>query len=381
MPVINDEKGNPMKPHLSRRYFLLGSASFLAQAPFWKPTFGQSMKLGAVPVVDSLTVKVLVDSSYDSPRVGTSKWLKVKRTSPYTPAGNIRRVLHNQWGLSLALQSRIGRDTRDLMLDYGYTPEALLNNMELIGVDGAKTQAMILSHGHFDHFGGMVGYLQKYRDRLPADLTLYVGGEDNFCIRKAPSGGPGNYADYGVLDRKELEALKVKIVYCEEPTVIMGHAFTTGAIARRSFEKVLPNTIVEYGKANGIGCDIPAASAKAGGKAVPDEHLHEHGTCFNVKDRGLVVMSSCGHSGVLNTVLQAREVSGINKVHAVLGGFHLFPAPDDYLRRTVAELKALDPDVVIPFHCSGPGFVSAMRELLADRLFVSTTGTEFTFGA
>ena len=370
-----------MKPQLSRRHFILGSASLLAAAGFWKSTFAQSTRLATVPTVDSLTVKVLIDSSYDSPRVGTSKWLKVKRTSPYTPAGNVRRVLHNQWGLSLALQSRIGRDTRDLLLDYGYTPEALLNNMELIGVDGAKTQAMILSHGHFDHFGGMLGYLQKYRDKLPADLTLYVGGEDNFCIRKAPSGGPGNYADYGVLDRRELEALKVNVVYCEEPTVVMGHAFTTGTIARRSFEKVLPNTIVEYGKANGLGCDIPEASARAAGKAVRDEHLNEHGTCFNVKDRGLVVMSSCGHSGVLNTVLQAREVSGINKVHAVLGGFHLFPAPDDYLRRTVAELKALDPDVVIPFHCSGPGFISAMREMLGDRLFVSSTGTEFTFGA
>ncbi|MGZ5231280.1 MAG: hypothetical protein ACXWC3_14720 [Burkholderiales bacterium] len=118
-----------IKPHLSRRHFILGSACFVAQAGLWRRAFGQAPKLAAVPVVDSLTVKVLIDSSYDTPRVGTSKWLKVKRTSPYTPAGNVRRVLHNQWGLSLALQSRIGRDTRDLMLDYGYTPEALLNNM------------------------------------------------------------------------------------------------------------------------------------------------------------------------------------------------------------------------------------------------------------
>jgi 7,8-dihydropterin-6-yl-methyl-4-(beta-D-ribofuranosyl)aminobenzene 5'-phosphate synthase len=370
-----------MKPHLSRRHFVLGSACLLAQAGLWRPTFGQPARLVAMPVVDSVTVKVLVDQGYDTPRVGASKWLKVKRTPPYTPAGNVRRVLHNQWGLSLALESRIGRDTRDLMLDFGYTPEALLNNMELMRVDGGKVQAMILSHGHFDHHGGLLGYLNKYRDKLPADLTLFVGGEDNFCLRKAPSGGPGNYADYGVLDRREIEALKVNVVYCEEPTIVMGHAFTTGTIARRTFERVLPNTIVEYDKKNGVGCNIPAASAKAAGKPVPDEHLHEHGTCFNVKDRGLVVMSSCGHSGVLNTVLQAREVSGIDKVHAVLGGFHLFPADDAYLRRTVAELKALDPDVVIPFHCSGPGFVNVMREMLGDRLVTSTTGTEFTFGA
>jgi 7,8-dihydropterin-6-yl-methyl-4-(beta-D-ribofuranosyl)aminobenzene 5'-phosphate synthase len=369
-----------MKQRLSRRYFLLGSACFLAQAGLSRPTFGQPTKL-SVPVVDSLTVKVLVDSSYDTPRIGASKWVKVKRTAPYLPAGNVRRVLHNQWGLSLAIESRIGADTRDLMLDYGYTSQALLNNMELMGVDGGKMQGMILSHGHFDHHGGMLGYLQKYRDKLPAELTLFVGGEDNFCMRKAPSGGAGNYADYGVVDRREIEALKVKVVYCDEPTVIMGHAFTTGVIARRTFERMLPNTIVEYGVKDGVGCNMPAAAARAAGKAVPDEHLNEHGTCFNVRDRGLVVMSSCGHSGVLNTVLQAREASGINKIHAVLGGFHLFPADDAYLRRTVAELKALDPDVVIPFHCSGPGFVNAMRELLGDRLVTSTTGTEFTFGA
>ncbi len=369
-----------MKPFVSRRDFMLGSACFLAQAGFWRQTLAQPPRLGAVPVVDSLTVKVLIDSSYETPRAGTSKWIKVKRAPPYIPAGNTRRVLHNQWGLSLALESRIGSDTRDLMLDFGYTPEALLNNMDLMRVDGAKTQGLILSHGHFDHFGGMLGYLQRYRARLPADLTLFVGGEDNFCLRKAPI-GPGNYADHGVLDRRELEALKVKIVYCEEPAIVMGHAFTTGTIARRSFEKVLPNTIVEYAKKDGVGCDLPAAAARAGGKAVHDENDHEHGTCFNVKDRGLVVMSSCGHSGVVNTVLQAREVSGVNKVHAVLGGFHLYPAGEDYLRRTVAELKALNPDVVIPFHCSGPGFTSAMREMLGDRLFTSAAGTEFTFGA
>lgn len=221
-----------MKPRLSRRYFVFGSACFLAQAGLWRPTFGQPAKLSAVPVVDSVTVKVLVDQSYDTPRVGASKWVKVKRMPPYVPAGNVRRVLHNQWGLSLALESRIGRDTRDLMLDFGYTPEALLNNMGLMGVDGGKVHAMILSHGHFDHHGGMLGYLQKYRDKLPADLTLFVGGEDNFCLRKAPSGGPGNYADYGVLDRREIEALKVNVVYCEEPTIVMGHAFTTGTIDR-----------------------------------------------------------------------------------------------------------------------------------------------------
>jgi len=368
-----------MKFDSHRRQFILGSAALLADIGFMRQALADARKQIAVPAVDSLSVSVLTDSSYDTPRPSMSKWVKVKR-SPFASAADYRKVLHSEWGLALALQSRIGGDTRNLILDYGYTAEALLNNMAIMGVDGTKVQGMILSHGHYDHLGGMIGFLQKYRSQLPADLTLYVGGEDNFCNRKTASGAPGHFSDWGVLDRRDLEALNVKIVYCEQPTVVMGHAFTTGAIARRSFEKVLPNTLVEYVKRNGVGCDMPAANAKAEGKFVPDEHLNEHATCFNIKDRGLVVITSCGHAGVVNSVRQAMEVSGVDKVHAVLGGVHLFPAEDEYVRRSVAELKALDPDVVIPMHCSGPGFVNAMRDQMPDRLVTSTTGTEFVFG-
>ena len=269
---------------------------------------------------------------------------KVRRAG-FVSQQDYRKALHNEWGLSLALESRIGNDTRNIMLDFGYTPNALLNNMEILGIDGAKMQALIMSHGHFDHFGGLLGYLEKFRSRLPGDLSLYAGGEDNFCNRKTTSATPGHYSDWGVLDRNDLQKHRVRLVTCEKPTVVADHAFTTGTIARKSFERVLPNTQVEYFKTKGVGCDMPEANAKAGGKAVADEHIHEHGTCFNLKDRGLVVISSCGHAGIINTARQAMEVSGVKKVHAALGGFHLFPAPDVMLvmeralvRRVAARL-------------------------------------------
>ncbi len=369
-----------MNLRFTRRQVLLAGSAGLAQLTLSGSSLASLLQGGSVPTVDALSVKVLTDSSYDTPKPGTNKHVKVKRAA-FISAADYRKAIHNEWGLALALESRVGSDSRQMMLDYGYTTQALLNNMEIMGVDAAKTRALILSHGHFDHFGGLIGYLKANRAKLPDDLTIYAGGEDNFCNRKTASGTPGHFSDWGVLDRRELEALKVKIVMCEQPTVIQGHAFSTGTIERKSFEKVLPNTLVEYWKKDGLGCDMPEANAKAGGKPVQDQHLHEHGTCFNVKDRGLVVISSCGHAGIVNTVQQAIKVSGVSKVHAVMGGFHLFPAVDDYVKKTVAELKAMNPDVVIPMHCSGPGMVQALRELLPDHMVTSTTGTEYLFGA
>lgn len=361
---------------ISRRQFVLASAATCVAPSLG---FAQSTKLATTPTVDSLTVKVVTDSSYDTPRIANSKWVRVKRAS-ITSVFDPLKTLHSQWGLALVLESKSGDDTRTLMLDYGYTPEALLNNMAVMGIDPKVVQGMVLSHGHFDHFGGLVGLLKRHRSSLPNELTLYVGGEDNFCNRKAATNVPGHFTDWGILDRRELAAMNVKLVMCEQPTVVNGHAFTTGHIARRSFERVLPNTPVEYGTKNGLGCNLPAEEAKAGGKPVQDQHLHEHGTCFVIKDRGLVVISSCGHAGIVNTVQQAIEASGVKKVHAIMGGFHLFPADAQYIGRTISELKALNPDVMVPMHCSGPEFVTAVREQMADRFVGSTTGTELTFG-
>jgi 7,8-dihydropterin-6-yl-methyl-4-(beta-D-ribofuranosyl)aminobenzene 5'-phosphate synthase len=367
-----------MSNPIDRRDFLLmGSAAFAAQ---WSLAGAASAAAAmTVPVVDRLSVRVLTDSTYDTPRTSPSKWVKIRRVG-LSAAGDYRRTLHNEWGLALSLESQAGTESSNLLLDFGYTTEALINNMEIMGVDLTKVQGLILSHGHFDHYGGLIGFLQKYRARLPSDLTLYAGGEDNFCRRVIAGSTPGQFAEFGVLDRRELAAAKVRVVLCPEPTVIAGQAFTTGVIERKSFEHVLPNTYVDYSIKEGLGCNIPSAAEKAEGKPAPDLHLNEHATCYRLRDRGLIVISSCGHSGIVNTTRQAMKVSGVDRVHAILGGFHLFPANEDYLGQTVAELKAINPDVLIPMHCSGPGLIASLRNSMPDQLVPSTTGTEYVFG-
>jgi 7,8-dihydropterin-6-yl-methyl-4-(beta-D-ribofuranosyl)aminobenzene 5'-phosphate synthase len=119
---------------------------------------------------------------------------------------------------------------------------------------------------------------------------------------------------------------------------------------------------------------------KLQGKVVSDEHTHEHATCFNVKDRGLVVITSCGHVGILNTIRQAQEVSGIKQLHALIGGFHLGPATPDYTDQVVSELKAFGPDVVVPMHCSGQTFVDSVQKIMPDRLLLASAAARLNFG-
>jgi 7,8-dihydropterin-6-yl-methyl-4-(beta-D-ribofuranosyl)aminobenzene 5'-phosphate synthase len=366
---------------MKRRDFLKASAAFAGAAAggFSCVEFAAAAPIDA-PIVDKLTVRVVVDLTHNiflkSTTFNGMSLLPPPRAKDYT------KELHSQWGLSLLLESVKSGQTRTLMVDYAYTPDALLNNIELLGVDPKKIDALIVSHGHFDHYGGLIAFLDKYRGALPPDIKLYAGGEDNFCHRVIPTGTPGEFSDFGNLDRGALAARKVGIVLCENPTVIAGHAFTTGQIKRRTDEKILPNTLEQFGINNGLGCDASHyAPAELLGKAVPDEHYHEHATVFNVKDRGLVVISSCSHRGVVNAVKQAQEVSGVNKLHALIGGFHLGPAPMDYTRHIVAEIKELDPDVVVPMHCSGQNFIQAMQEIAPDRLLLGSTGASLIFGA
>jgi 7,8-dihydropterin-6-yl-methyl-4-(beta-D-ribofuranosyl)aminobenzene 5'-phosphate synthase len=367
-------------PNFNRRDALKASASFALAAAAGGFSCVEMAKAGPieVPTIDKLSVRVLVDSASDiffRPQTVSGVKTEPGRSS------NSLRPLHSEWGLSLLLEPERGNDKRTFLLDYGWTPEAINGNMELLKVDASKIDTLILSHGHFDHWGGMMGFLDRHRKDLPADITMYAGGEDNFCQRYNRMGGLGELSDFGMLDRRDIAKHDVKLVLCETPVVIGGLAFTTGKIKRNSIEKVLPNTVVEFKLKDGAGCNASHyLPAEMEGKIVPDEHIHEHATCFNLKDKGLIVISSCGHVGIVNSVRQAMEVSGIDKVHAIMGGFHLGPAPADYLTQVVSEIGKLNPDVLIPMHCSGLNFTQEAQRQLPGKIMTTTTGTRITFG-
>jgi 7,8-dihydropterin-6-yl-methyl-4-(beta-D-ribofuranosyl)aminobenzene 5'-phosphate synthase len=365
--------------HINRRDALKMSGGFALAAAAGGFSCIEMAKAGPidVPTIDKLSVRVLVDSTSDI--FFRPQEVSGVKTEPGRSADS-RRPLHSEWGLSLLLEPQRGDEKRTFLLDYGWTPEVINGNMDLLKVDASKIDTLIMSHGHFDHWGGLLGFLDKHRKDLPADLTMYAGGEDNFCQRYARA-GQGELSDFGVLDRRDIARQNVKLVLCESPVVIGGQAFTTGKIKRSSIEKVLPNTMVEFKLKDGAGCNASHyLPAEMEGRIVPDEHIHEHATCFNLKDKGLVVISSCGHVGIVNSVRQAMEVSGVEKIHAIMGGFHLGPAPADYLTQVVSEIGKLNPDVVIPMHCSGLNFTQEAQRQMPGKVLATTTGTRIRFG-
>jgi 7,8-dihydropterin-6-yl-methyl-4-(beta-D-ribofuranosyl)aminobenzene 5'-phosphate synthase len=378
-----------MQPFLGRRRFIESAAatgSFLACSSVIDRSRAQVPVRITPPVVDKLTIQAVVDTNHDIFISGAqAEGVGVERVR--SPAAFNGRTLDSQWGLSLHLVSTKGKDTRRYLLDFAFTPEVLNNNLALLKIDPAGLDALILSHGHLDHFGGLMGFLKANRAGMREEMLLYVGGEDTFCHRVQQQ-ADGSFAPYGVLDRHDLKALKVQPVLSELPIVIEEHAFTTGIVPRTSVERVLPNTFVEFGIQDGVGCDTVKygddhhfTADEMAGKPVADQHWHEHATCFQVGDRGLVVITSCGHGGVINTIQRAQDITGVEKIHALVGGFHLAPASPEYLDTIMAGLKTLPIEHVIPMHCSGSNFIEAAKREMPEKLILCTTGSRFTFTA
>ena len=308
--------------------------------------------------VDVADVTILVDNSLDILLPSD----EVAQRAPLHYNWSDREQLIAEHGYSLLLTVvREGR-SESVLYDAGLGRRTVLHNMDVLEVKATDLRAVILSHGHADHHGGLEGMFQRIgRPRMPLVLHPDVWHERRvvFPTGHEISMPPPSHAD---LDREGVEIIEER-----SPTILLdGMVLVTGQVDRiTDFEKGFP--LQQKHTDHGWEADTWIWDDQA--------------IVCNVKDKGLVVLSSCSHAGAINVLKHAQRLTGIDKMHAFVGGFHLTGGLfESIIPQTIAELVTINPDIIVPGHCTGWRATHELARQLPGAYMHPSVGTRLHFG-
>ena len=273
--------------------------------------------------------------------------------------GQVPDALIAEHGFSvLVTVSKAGREHR-LLFDAGTTPDGLVENMRRLSIDPGSIEAIVCSHGHFDHTAGLDGLIRRLgRSNLPLLLHPDFWNRRRILL---PGRDP---LEIPTTSRGALEGGGFTIVEDRQPSFLFQNALlVTGEVDRTT----------------GYEPGFPPQEAWTGERWEPDPLvLDDQAVVVNVRGRGLVVITGCGHAGVVNTARYAQKLTGVQQLCGVIGGFHLSgPAFEPIIDRTCTDLAALDPAIVVPGHCTGWRGQHALAQTFGDRFVPSCVGTRF----
>jgi len=263
-------------------------------------------------------------------------------------------------GLSMLVQLLRNGITRSLLFDTGGSPDGLVHNLDCLELDPRDWNCIVLSHGHWDHTSGLIG-LHRRLGRLSFPLTLHPDA----YLKRAVVASTGDIIRLAPPSRQGLRDAGLELIESEHPSIVVeGMALVTGQVART----------------NEVETGWPAHRAERNGVLQPDPLIcDDQGLVMNLRGKGLVVLSGCGHAGIVNTVHYAQAITGIQQVHAVIGGFHLGPTFfHDRIDWVVQALVALEPAILAPAHCTGYRAAFAVYQKRPDAFVQNTVGTRIT---
>ncbi len=275
--------------------------------------------------------------------------------------GQMKTPLLAEHGLSILIRTFEGDTSHTVLMDGGVSVKGLLHNVECLEVDLSTVETVFLSHGHFDHWTGLTQMVARTGKK---DLPLCFH-PDAFLNRRLVM-PDGKHHILPPFSEESLLEAGARVELGKAPKVLAeGTVGLTGQIERQSdFEKGFP---IHY-------CERE-------GKLEPDPWIwDDQSLLVHVRDKGLVVLSGCGHSGIINTVHHAREITGVQDVLAVMGGFHLTGGIfEKIIDPTVEALLEIDPRWIVPTHCTGWKAVQKFQTHFPDRFIQNSVGTTFRF--
>jgi 7,8-dihydropterin-6-yl-methyl-4-(beta-D-ribofuranosyl)aminobenzene 5'-phosphate synthase len=253
-----------------------------------------------------------------------------------------------EWGLSFFIEA----DRRTILFDTG-AGKAALHNADRLGIEFPAATPIVLSHGHADHTGGLEAALQRIgKTTVIAHPAIW---ERKFTRRP----GENQAADIGIpYTRQELEELGADFRDCREPVRISENIWATGEVPMvTDFESIEPIFFV-----------LEDGSYRP--DTIPDDQA-----LILRSDKGLVIVLGCAHRGMINTVYHARQITGEEKVHTIVGGTHLFPKTDAQKKQAIAALRDIGVEKIGVSHCTGFDASMRLAREFGDAFFLNNAGT------
>jgi 7,8-dihydropterin-6-yl-methyl-4-(beta-D-ribofuranosyl)aminobenzene 5'-phosphate synthase len=307
------------------------------------------MSLNLINEVDKITIQTLQDnyidiSALDNNAIVTRGALQLKTS------------ILAEHGFSAIVKTMKGDMMRSMLFDFGFSEGGAAMNALTLGIDMQSVEAAVLSHGHVDHFGGM------------EKLSALIGKKDIPLVVHPAAFRTHRFVkfrdtciDFPEFTREKARAAGFTIIETITPySLLEGDVLFLGEIPRTNdFEK-----------------GFPLAFYKENGYEKPDPTEDDTSIVMNLKGKGLVIISGCAHSGIINTIHHAIEVTGISQVYLIMGGFHLSgPLFEPLINRTTEELKKFNPAFVIPTHCTGRKAIANIEKVMPAQFILNMSGT------
>ncbi len=308
--------------------------------------------------VEAVEITCLVDNNVDVLLPSTD----VARR-PVIAKNWYEQPLMAEHGFCAALTIEVDGVKRRLVLDSGLDPLAASHNASVLDFDLALCESLISSHGHIDHAGGLLNIRKKMSRTKKIPLVLHEDAFRNRLVKFQD----GRTIDLPAPNKSFLADAGYEIVEKNSHSLwINDTVLVTGEVPRtNNFEKGFPN---HY-------CEVDDGELEADPLIKDDQAI-----ILNVKDKGLVVLTGCGHAGIINTLNYAKELAGEDRIHTVIGGMHLSGGLyEPIIPRTIEELESLSPKFVVPCHCSGLKAVSEIARKMPGAFIQNSVGTSYVF--